>query len=262
MRIDTYKDDAELSVMSFNIRFDNEEDGENKWTNRKQACIKMLNEIEPKVLCIQEGLYNQVRFLNENLQDYEYVGVGRDDGHSGGEHSAIFYSKSTYDLLLSGNFWLSETPDVPSVGWDANNIRIVSWAKLRDKEHNKELYVFNTHFDHKGRTAQSESSKLLVKKIEEIAGANVPIVLTGDFNMVIGSSRMRTIIENYLSARRFAHQSDSHRSFNGWGRWYLKRNIDFIFYHSIESLSFSTIVDNYDVPFLSDHYPIISYFKY
>jgi len=251
----------DISIMSFNIRYDTEEDGENKWDNRKHACLDMLTENSPSIFGIQEGLHNQVRFLDDSLPAYNYVGVGRDDGHSAGEYSAIYYLSERFDLIETGNFWLSETPDVPSLGWDANNIRIVTWVHLEDVFAGKSLFVFNTHFDHKGKTAREESAILLVDRIQEIAGNDLPVFITGDFNALIGNSILEPIIEEFLSARRFAERSDNNNSFNAWGRGYLNRNIDYIFYRNSKALSFKTVTKDYGVPYISDHYPIISHFE-
>lgn len=259
--IPNWTNDFDISVMSFNIRYDTEEDGDNKWDNRKQACLDMLTEIEPTVFGIQEGLHNQVSFLDRNLSDYDYIGVGRDDGHSSGEYAAIFYSTQHLELLDDGNFWLSETPDEPSLGWDANNIRIVTWAKLKLTSKNKIFYVFNTHFDHKGKTAQEEASKLLAQKITEIAGEE-SVFIIGDFNMLKGNSRLEPITNTYLDAREDAPELDKNKSFNAWGKWYIYRNIDFIFYKNAETLSFRTVIKDYGVPFISDHYPLIGYFDF
>lgn len=258
-----YKADYDMSVMSFNLRYDEPADKENQWDNRKAACIEMIEDKQPMVLGIQEGLYNQVRYLDENLSDYSYVGVGRDDGYSGGEYAAIFYDSDLLTLQQSGNFWLSETPEYPSIGWDANNIRIVTWAKFKDVQNNQSIYVFNTHFDHKGRTAQEKSSQLLVSKILEIVDeATVPIFITGDFNMLVGNSRLSSIIENYFSARRFAFRSDNIPSYNAWGIEIFNRNIDFVFYQHVAALSFKTVTADYGVDYISDHYPIIAHFDY
>lgn len=251
----------DISIMSFNIKFDTEEDGYNRWDNRKEACLEMLKDKKPLIFGVQEALHHQVRFLDSNLPDYSYVGVGRDDGHSSGEYSAIYYSNQRFELIKNGNFWLSETPDFPSLGWDANNIRIVSWAHLNDLELKKQIFVFNTHFDHLGKKARRESAKLLVSKVEEIVSGEVPVFLTGDFNALIGNSIMEPIIESYFSARRFAEQTDDNKSYNAWGKWYLNRNIDYIFFRNSKALSFKTIIDGYGVPYLSDHYPIIGHFN-
>lgn len=260
--IEDYLGSADVSIMSFNLRYDEPADGDNQWDNRKEAVITMLTELQPAILGIQEGLHNQVRYLNENLSEYQYVGVGRDDGHSSGEYAAIFYDTTEVELLDDGNFWLSETPDSPSLGWDANNIRICTWAKLRDRSEDKIFYVFNTHYDHKGKTSQLESSELIAETIEEIAEAEAPVFITGDFNMLIGSKRLDPLTSSYLAAHQSAEISDDNKSFNGWGRGILSRNIDFIFYQHAQAVAYKTIVKEYGVPYISDHYPIISHLNY
>lgn len=262
IEIADFEGDFDISIMSFNLRYDEPEDGDNQWSNRRQACLSMLNEVKPTIFGIQEGLHHQVTFLASNLPAYEYVGVGRDDGYLLGEFSAIFYATAQYELIESGQFWLSETPEIPSLGWDANNIRMVTWAKLNDIDKNRIIYVFNTHFDHKGKTAQQESSELIVQKMQEIAENNAPIFLIGDFNMLIGNSRLEPITKAYFSSQRFADKSDNNKSFNAFGRWILSRNIDFIFYNNVKALAYKTIVKDYGVPFISDHYPIVSQFNF
>lgn len=257
-----FSGDSDLSLMSFNLRYDEPADEENQWSNRKESCIAMLNEVKPTVFGIQEGLHNQVSYLDNNLPSYSYVGVGRDDGYSGGEYAAIFYASSIVELIDNGDFWLSETPDYPSKGWDANNTRICTWARFKDILNDKEFYVFNTHFDHLGKTAQKESSKLIVQKIQEIAEPNSPVFITGDFNMLIDNSRLEPINNNYFSAQRFAERSDDNKSYNAFGLGIISRNIDFIFYNNSRAVSYKTIVGNYGVPYISDHYPIITHFKY
>ena len=252
----------DISIMSFNLRYDEPADGENQWTNRKESCLKLLRETEPSIIGIQEGLFHQVDFLENNLLQYDYVGVGRDDGETSGEYAAIYYLADDFELVESNSFWLSETPDVPSLGWDANNIRIVTWAHLKDLEHNKSIFVFNTHFDHKGKISREESAKLLVRKIKEIAIDNATVFITGDFNALIRNPIFEPILNDFLSARRFAEYSDNLKSFNAWGRWYLNRNIDFIFYKNVDALSFRTITEDYGVSYISDHYPMITHFNY
>lgn len=262
IEIENFSGDSDLSVMSFNLRYDEPADEENQWSNRKESCITMLNELKPTVFGVQEGLHNQVSYLDSNLQNYSYVGVGRDDGYSGGEYAAIFYDEAIVELIDNGDFWLSETPEYPSLGWDANNIRICTWAKFKDINKNKEFYVFNTHFDHIGKTAQKESSKLIVRKIQEITESGLPIFITGDFNMLIGNSSLEPIRTNYFSAQRFADRSDDNKSYNAFGFGIKSRNIDFIFYNNLRAASYKTIIKDYGVPYISDHYPIVAHFNY
>ena len=257
-----WNSEHDISVMSFNLRFDTEEDGNNRWDYRKEACVKMLRETYPSIIGIQEGLDHQVNYLKDNIPKYDFVGVGRDDGYRSGEYAAIYYLAENFDLINSNSFWLSETPNVPSLGWDANNIRIVTWAHLKDIKHNKEIFVFNTHFDHKGKKARKESAMLLVKKIKKIVSDETPIFITGDFNAWINNELFETITKEYYSARRFADYTDNIKSFNLWGKWYANWNVDYIFYKKANALAFRTVIDDYGVSFISDHYPILTHFNY
>ena len=254
--------DYDLSVMSFNLRYDTAEDGENRWSNRKEACLRMLRETDPDIWGIQEGLYHQTYYLKDSLPQYDFIGVGSEDGFSGGEYKAIFYNKERFEVLESNTFWLSETPNIPSYGWDANNIRIVSWAHFYDIEYERSFYVFNTHFDHIGSESRKESAKLLMKKIHEICNDDQPIFITGDFNALIRAPMFDPIVNEFYSARRFADKSDHIKSFNAFGFWLFSRNIDFIFYKNVHAQSFRTLSEDYGVDYISDHYPLISHFKY
>jgi endonuclease/exonuclease/phosphatase family metal-dependent hydrolase len=253
----------DISIMSFNLRYDNTEDGENQWDNRKEACIQMLNEYTPGVFGIQEGLYNQVHYLNDELPDYEFVGVGRDDGYSGGEYNAIFYNTEKYEILEDSTFWLSETPSYPSYGWDAACKRIVTFGKFHDIDNDKYFYLFNTHLDHEGKEAREKSAKLLVEKVKEFNTEDYPVFITGDFNATSSNSIMKPIKKAFSNTRKEAEYSDNTKTFNGFGKWYLPHsNIDYIFFKHVSAMSYKTINKDYGVDYISDHYPIIGKYHY
>ncbi len=254
-----------IAVMSFNIRYDNPEDGVNKWNNRKEACLLMINDKLPSIFGIQEGLSHQVQYLNENLPNYAYIGVGRDDGSMAGEYCAIFYQKEQFEEVETNTFWLSETPNIPSVGWDAALERIVTWAHLKDIENQKSIFIFNTHFDHEGNNARKNSAKLLSEKIKEITQGNYPVFITGDFNALLSQKQVfNLILEEHSNAQTTAPITDNKKTYNVWGALggLLSRTIDFIFYNNVEIISYETITKKYGVPYISDHYPIISKFYY
>lgn len=255
-------DGFDFTVMSFNLRYDEVEDGDNQWSNRKAACVELLQTVKPTVFGIQEGLHHQVTYLDDHLSNYSYVGVGRDDGQTGGEYAAVFYDNTLFDTIQSGHFWLSETPDFPSLGWDANNIRMVTWVELKHKMNGKALMLFNTHFDHKGKESQVESGKLLIQNINKLAPENIPVFITGDFNVLIRNKALDPINASFLNAEKDAENGNSKASFNAFGRWYLNRNIDFIFYRYAKAIFYRTVTEDYGVKFISDHYPIMGYFKY
>ena len=171
-----------ISVVSFNIRFDNPADGENSWPHRKEKVANLLLSFRVDLAGLQEALEHQIDDLSEFMPGYAWIGAGRDDGKSAGEYCPIFYLRDRFELLEQGVFWLSETPDAPGgLAWDAACRRIVTWGKFRDAKNDKSIFLFNTHFDHKGEEARVESAKLLLAKVEQIAGGS-PVLVTGDFN--------------------------------------------------------------------------------
>ena len=176
---------CQIRCGTFNIRLQN--DGDEKagygWSVRKDRVANYIKDNHIEVVGMQEVLHGQLEDLLERLPEYDYVGVGRTDGKTKGEYSPIFFLKDKFEVLEKGNFWLSETPEVPgSKGWDAALERIASYAKLKDKRSGKVFMAVNTHFDHVGVVARRESAKLIMKKIQEIVGTQ-PAVVTGDFNV-------------------------------------------------------------------------------
>ena len=174
---------SQLTVISYNMRYGTAEDGVNAWEFRKPATIKMIKKHKPDILGVQEALDFQLAFILENCTNYEAVGVGRIYGKHGGEHASIMYNKRKIELLEWGNFWLSSTPDIPSIGWDAACTRTATWALLKDKKTKEKFYYVNTHLDHVGKVARKEGLKLILEKIQKINLDNFPLILTGDFNM-------------------------------------------------------------------------------
>lgn len=250
----------QLTILSFNLRYDNSEDGTNAWTFRKEACVKMIKDVNPSIFGIQEGLKHQVDFLSNNLQQYERVGVARDDGDTLGEYCAVFFLKDRFELIESGNFWLSETPTKPSLGWDAACKRIVTWAKLYDSLTMKYVFFFNTHFDHVGMVARKNSVHLLMHEINSLVGKNARVFITGDFNDNVKSPIFIPLLNHYFNARQKAEETDSYATFNNWNKSEGEQ-IDYIFYRGEEIVKYKTIIDDYGVPYLSDHYPIMAIFK-
>ena len=170
-----------LRVMSYNIRYSTPKDGINAWEKRKDKVANLIRFYQADLIGLQEVLYSQLTYLEEHLAGYGRIGVGRDDGKQAGEFSPIFYSREKLELLDQGTFWLSATPDRPSVGWDASMERIASWGQFRYKATGDTLFFYNTHFDHRGPQAREESARLIRKKIAAQA-AGYPAVVTGDFN--------------------------------------------------------------------------------
>ena len=173
-----------LYVGTYNIRYQNQGDYKkgNGWKQRCPVVCAQINFQHPDILGTQEVLAEQLDDMKARLTDYDYIGVGRDDGKRKGEHTVIFYDRKTIRLLQQGHFWLSETPDKPGLGWDAACTRICTWGKFRSRKAGKTFYFFNLHLDHVGVVARRESARLVVRRIREIAKGK-PVILTGDFNV-------------------------------------------------------------------------------
>ena len=250
----------ELKVMSYNIRMGIAKDGTNSWEFRCPATIEMLNAQKPDVFGVQEAFEFQIRFIEEYCRDYKSVGVGRDDGKKKGEYMSIFWNKKTASLLKWGTFWLSETPDKPSKGWDAHCRRTATWALMKDKKTGKKFYFVNTHLDHKGKEAQKNGLKLIVDRIESINPQGYPMILTGDFNIKPDNAALIGLDSRMQSTRKIAADTDNHNTFNGWSVKPTDSVIDYIYISGFSSCpQYRTVTEKYaERPFVSDHYPIFA----
>lgn len=253
---------VELKVMSYNIRLDHPNDGDNAWPNRKEATIEMVNTLKPDVFGVQEALPHQVQYMSENLPEYACAGVGREDGVSKGEHMSIYWNKETIEMVEWGTYWLSETPEKPSYGWDAACKRTATWALMKDKRNGKKFFFVNTHLDHRGALAQKNGLQLLVDRIAAMNPDGYPMVLTGDFNIYPDSPCLVDLDKVMTSTRKIAVKTDSLDTFNGWGN--AKGVIDYIYVAGFSAVpEYRTVTEQYSQkPFISDHYPVISVLNY
>ena len=250
----------DVSVMSYNIKLDYPKEGENSWTNRKPFFINQLKFYEPDVLGVQEAMPNQMKDMDSLLVDYSYVGVGRDDGKDLGEYSAIFYKTDKFNIVKSGTFWLSESPEKVSMGWDAICNRICTYALLEDKTSGKIFWLYNTHFDHKGKLARKNSATLILKQIKALNTEDYPVVLTGDFNMESNHESVKLIKEALSDSKQIAKLTfGPEGTFNGF--YFNKpviRRIDFIFVsNAVEVPKYAVLSDNWNLHYPSDHLPIL-----
>jgi endonuclease/exonuclease/phosphatase family metal-dependent hydrolase len=199
-----------LIVGTFNIRYANEKDQArgNGWATRAPVIASLIRFHRFDVLGTQEGSTDQLNRLQELLPTHAYVGGGRDDGKNAGEHVAIFYRKDIFALKDQGTFWLSKTPDRPSIGWDAKFQRICTWVCLEEQATHKTYYFFNTHFDHKGSVAREESARLIINSIREISKGQ-PSILTGDFNVDQTSNCYKVLRDSLLL--QDAHETAAER---------------------------------------------------
>lgn len=252
--------DSAIRVMTYNIKFDDTRDPGNDWRSRKGRVISLLNFYEPAIFGIQEGLAHQVEDLQKGLDNFEYVGVGRDDGQKQGEYSAIFYNAKLFAANRSGTFWLSETPGQPAKGWDAALPRICTWVELEHGETGKAMTVFNTHFDHVGAKARKKSAELILDKIDELSVTG-PVILMGDFNFT-PFSEPYYVVTNSLRDARLASQVPPYgpeATFNGFrfDRAPTTR-IDYVFVNKvIEVLRYGVLTDSQALSYPSDHFPVL-----
>ena len=256
-----------LNVMSFNIRYNAPNDSLNAWPYRKDKAASQILFHQAQLVGIQEALHGQILDLLERMPSYKYVGLGRDDGKEKGEYSAILYDTSRLQLLKTQTFWLSETPTVPgSKSWDAAITRIVTWARFRDKLTKKTFYAFNTHFDHIGKVARRESARLLLQKINDIAG-KATIIVTGDFNAAPTDEPIQVITDassplHLTDTKSISGQSHYGPSgtFNAFGPKETTNDpIDYIFIKKgIKVLQHATISQTWQGRFSSDHFPVFA----
>ena len=249
------------TIVSYNIRYDNNWDIENSWEIRRSNIIQMLIKYSPSILGIQEGLLTQVQYIDSSLINYDYVGVGRDDGKNKGEFCAIYFDTTRYVLLKNSTFWLSETPDTISVGWDAALERICTYGLFKDRITKKEFWVFNTHFDHMGSIAREKSSGLILKRIKKINRQSLPVILMGDFNSIPNSPPIKEIITELSDALQISTEKlhGPRGTFNGFNEDLpIEKRIDYIFTKKLKVLSYRHINDRLENNrHISDHLPVM-----
>lgn len=252
----------DLKVMSFNIRLQVESDKENAWTERKQDVFDLLTYYHPDYFGVQEALPEQMKGLKSGLKNYDYVGVGRDDGKEMGEFSALFFNTEKLDVIKSGTFWLSETPEKVSRGWDAACNRVCTYALFRDKKSKKEFLAMNIHFDHVGNVARVKSSELILKKMKELNPENLPIILSGDFNLTDDAEPIKILSRNLKDS--FYHSETKHYGPVGTFTAFNinevpKDRIDYIFVKGMKIKSHRHINDRREnLLYPSDHFPVLT----
>lgn len=251
-----------LKVMTFNIRLSLDSDRENSWVNRKDDALKLINYYHPDVMGVQESVPQQMTDIKTGLKNYDFVGVGRDDGADKGEYSAIFYDTEKLQVLQSGTFWLSETPEKPSKGWDAAYNRVCTYALFKTKKGGKKFWAFNVHFDHVGNVAREKSAQLILDKIKNLNTKNLPVVLTGDFNLTDDTKPIKLLSENLSDS--FYHSKKAHYGPTGTFTAFdvntiPKDRIDYIFTKRFECTSIRTINDRREnLLYPSDHFPVLA----
>jgi endonuclease/exonuclease/phosphatase family metal-dependent hydrolase len=248
-----------LKVMTYNLRLDTEQDGVNQWGKRKDKVFALILKNKPAVLGVQEALANQIDDLKNNLPDYDYVGVGRDDGKRMGEFSAIFYRKDKFNAVASGTYWLSETPEMPgSKSWDAAITRVATWAKLVNIKSKDTIFVTNTHFDHIGKVARENSASLIKTRINKLAG-KLPVILTGDFNIEPTEPPYSIITNGDAFNLQDSGKGNHQGTYCTFAVGTNCKRIDYIFYSvGWKVKKYSVLNQNDGKYYPSDHLPVIA----
>ena len=255
----------EIKVISYNVRYNNPNDGKDIWENRRSTIVNLIKNENPDFLGLQEVNHAQLLFLNSNLLNYSFVGVGRDDGKTKGEYSPIFYNNNLFDLIKSDTFWLSSTPDKISVGWDASMERICTYAVFKSKTNKKNIWVFNTHFDHIGIEAREKSADLIISVINKLTEPEDYVVLTGDFNLLDDSKPIMNLQSNFNDTNKNLEKTDkSYGTFNNFKLNFVsKSRIDYVFEKNFKLInSRHIIVKTPEGRWASDHHPILAKLKF
>lgn len=249
-----------LKVMTYNIRYDTPVDSVNQWPKRTEKVYALIRKYDPDILGIQEAIHHQVMDLVQNLPEYAFVGVGRDDGKTKGEYSAILYKKDRLSIVRQNTFWLSETPKVAgSKNWDAAITRVATWATMKDSKSGKDFFILNTHFDHIGKEARKHSASIIKEKVAALAGG-LPSIITGDFNCTPDDQPYETIMAPKIIVLRDPAPVPRVGTSCGFKVGGTKcRTIDYIF-HTAEWMAsnYTVIQDNDGKYYPSDHLPVIT----
>ena len=249
-----------IKVMTFNVRVGKANDQENSWQYRRKAATDMILDQHPAVFGVQEAVDFQLDYILEQCPMYKCVGVGREDGVKDGEHMSVFYDTTRIALKDWGTYWLSETPDVPSKGWDAACKRTATWTLLKDLACNKEFFFVNTHLDHIGEEARRNGLALIVERIGQMNPKGSPMILTGDFNVFPDDPCLTDLRGIMSDVWETAPEVDEGPTWHDWGKGTDTRHIDYIFYSGYtKCTSLTRLTKSYDnAPFVSDHYPVIA----
>ena len=220
-----------IKAISYNIRYNNPKDGMNIWENRRVTVSIFLNEENADFIGLQEVVHPQLLDLIGALKTYTYIGVGREDGKTKGEYSPIFYKKQKYTLLKSNTYWLSETPNIVSKGWDASLERICTYGLFQNNKTAEKVWVFNTHFDHRGTLARAKSVDLIIEKVKTLNQEGLPVIITGDFNLTPDTPHIQKMQSYFDDVQKNLPISDPYYgTSNGFDTLKnAERRIDYIF---------------------------------
>ncbi len=259
----------DLRAMTFNIRLDVASDGANAWPERQAMVAALIAREAPDILGMQEVLLNQKRDLEAALPNYEMIGAARDDGREAGEFSPLAWRRDRFELVRSGTFWLSLTPEAPSKGWDAVLPRIATWAVLRDRASGARVRVLNTHFDHVGPEARLNSAAIIAGWVAQGPDRNLPAIVLGDFNADPESDPYRRLAQDSASGLRDARTATRTPPYGPPGTFTgfditkaPALPIDHIFVTRAFSVErYAVITQHWGGRLPSDHYPVMAHLR-
>ncbi len=263
----TNKSDEPLRVLTFNIRMDTSADGDNQWSNRKDLAANLIKFHDVDIVGAQEVLNHQLTDLLSRLPEYDYIGVGREDGKTKGEYAAVFYKKDRFELEDNGNFWLAEDKNaVGKKGWDAACERVATWGIFKDKLSGKKFFFLNTHLDHIGKVARHEGALLVLEEAAQLS-KGLPVIVTGDFNAVPEDEPIK-VLTNADDARHLTHSRDiadlkygPEWTYHNYGQIPVEGRgwIDYVFVKGdIKVRSNGVLTDNEGNLYPSDHCPVMA----
>ncbi|MCD7775145.1 MAG: endonuclease/exonuclease/phosphatase family protein [Clostridiales bacterium] len=251
---------CDVTIMSYNVYVAGT--GSRSPRNRSEGVIYNLRNIMPDIFGLQEADYDWMQRIIEGMPEYSYVGRGREKSETDGEYSPVFYKTDKYNLIDSGTFWFSNTPDKASSAWGTIYKRICTWAVLEDKETGFTFAVFNSHWDHISYISRNNSAELLLEKIEEYA-PNMPVIITGDFNCKANTTAYETLINGgFVDSMYVSEITADMGTYHGYTKSDTSGElpIDHILFKDEYgySNSYSVITDKYNGIYPSDHFPIVS----
>lgn len=252
-----------IDVMSFNVRLGTANDGDNSWQYRRFAAATMINELRPVAFGVQEAYDFQLEYLERQCPCYKCVGVGRENGVHRGEHMSVFYDTTRVNLVDWGTYWLSQTPDVPSLGWDAACKRTATWTLLEDRLASRRFFFVNTHLDHVGVEARRKGLALVVERIGKM-DSEIPMILCGDFNVFPDDSCLDDLRGMMKDCWNTATEVDDGTTWHDWGRNPDDPHIDYIFYSGFAGSDriYRVTKEYAGRPYVSDHYPVVARLRY
>jgi endonuclease/exonuclease/phosphatase family metal-dependent hydrolase len=250
-----------LRIMSFNVRYPAKSDGPNIWEARRDILIATIRDSKPDLIGTQELFHLQGEYIVEKLPEYAWFGVGR-RGDKTDEHMGVFYRKDRFELKDSGNFWLSETPEVPgSSSWDMSLPRLATWGEFKDKRSGRSFRFYNTHFPHRreDEAARTQCARVIAQRLSALP-KEMTVILTGDFNTDAGSEAHRTLTAHltdvYSAVPNPSGPKDTFHGFRGTPR---SGRIDWILFRgSFQPRSFETVTSNENGRYPSDHFPVVA----